>query len=361
MKYTDAAIYYLTGTGNSYRVATWLAETGRSAGAAMTLCSVDRGHQVIDLPRGPKSLLAIVTPTHGFTAPWYIIRFALNLPAGAGTHVVIIPTRGGTKVGSLFLPGFQGTCGYLLALILTLKGYKLRGVIGIDMPSNWTSLHWGINKTNSAAIIARGKNKAIRFIEQIFTGRTYFGGLIELFLGLLILPVSFGYLLYGRFFLAKLLFATNHCTGCRLCVENCPVGAIKMYGGKPYWTFNCESCMRCMNFCPVRAIEASHPLVVAMIYITSFPAAAYLLNHLVFSFPALQIVTNPVVKFIVEYSYFLLSITITYLLFMLANRIPIISRVFSLTTLTHYFRRYHEPDTKLRDINRNLPKRNQSN
>jgi len=31
-------------------------------------------------------------------------------------------------------------------------------------------------------------------------------------------------------------------------------------------------------------------------------------------------------------------------------RVPLINRLFTVTTLTHYYRRYHEPDTTLNDL-----------
>ena len=51
--------------------------------------------------------------------------------------------------------------------------------------------------------------------------------------------------------------------GCGLCVENCPNGALRLWGSdpaRPYWTYSCESCMRCMGYCPEQAVEAGHSL-----------------------------------------------------------------------------------------------------
>lgn len=64
--------------------------------------------------------MGLFLPTQGFTAPWVMIRFALSLPAGEGTNAFVSVTRGGTKIGNSPMPGFEGTAGYLLALILKL-------------------------------------------------------------------------------------------------------------------------------------------------------------------------------------------------------------------------------------------------
>ena len=169
------------------------------------------------------------------------------------------------------MPGFEGTAAYLLALILKFKGYKVRGVIGVDMPLNWTALVPGFSEKTAENMNDRQKPKMITFINAILNGEKKFGvwSFVSLFLGLLILPFSLGYLLIARYFLSKLFFATSACNGCGLCAEYCPANAIEMRGKttvRPYWTFKCESCMRCMNFCPNQAIEASHLLAVGFYY-----------------------------------------------------------------------------------------------
>ena len=82
-----------------------------------------------ELDPGPQTLMGVLSPAHGFTAPWSVIRFVLGLCSGRGTHAFVCFTRAGTRLGPLFLPGLDGTAGYLVALILALKGYAVRGVI----------------------------------------------------------------------------------------------------------------------------------------------------------------------------------------------------------------------------------------
>lgn len=342
-----ASIYYMSGTGNSLRIASWLGDLAREQGMTGDVHSIDRKYQPPTGTWGRDHLMGLTFPTHGFTTPWPILRFALSLPQGRGTNVLIIPTRAGTKFGRVYLPGMQGTAGYLLALIMVLKGYRVRGVFGIDMPSNWTALHWGLSEANASAIIERAQKKVTSLATVIFAGGQVWRGAIELLLGLGLAPVSLGYLLYGRFQLAKLFFASEACNGCRLCAENCPVGAIKMHGRKPYWTYKCESCMRCMNFCPPRAIEVSLPLAVGLTYIAGLPVVDYLLNRMDNAIPVLN--SGPSL-FIMQYIYFLTSIFLVYLFFTLINRIPLVSKVFKVFTLTQFYRRYHEPKTKISDF-----------
>ncbi|KJR44696.1 Ferredoxin [Desulfosporosinus sp. I2] len=260
-------------------------------------------------------------------------------------------TRAGTRIATIPFPGLEGTAGYLIALILILKGYIVRGVMGLDMPSNWMSLHWGLNSTNSKFIIDRAKVKADSFLTNILEEKKVFRGILSLLFGLMLSPISLAYLVIGRFFLSKLFFASGSCTGCGLCAKSCPVKAIKMVGNKksrPYWTFACESCMRCMGYCPNKAVEVSYSFAIVLYFVGTLPVSFYVLNGLS------NIITIEhyvfLVKALLDYIYILVSFFVAYLILSWLIKIPLINKLCTYTTFTHFYRRYHEPDTSLKDI-----------
>jgi len=380
--------YYFSGTGNSYRLAVWTARAASARGATTRVAPVRAVAGLKEGALGPGRILALFTPTHGFIAPWPVIRFALLAPFGRGTHAVVVASRAGLKWGRLFIPGLDGTAAYLPALILALKGYRVRGAIGIDMPSNWMAVHSGLKPVSVATIVERARAKTGRFIGRILDGRIFFGSWISLPAGLLLFPISLAYLLYGRFGLAKLFFASNRCDGCGLCARRCPEEAIRMYqspwragarpaaGGTPlsnaptaprpertgvrlagdgnplfsapaalapYWTWRCESCMRCMAYCPREAVEVSHSLSVIMgVLTTIFPSVLVIL--------LLGKRIPPAVLAIASYAAYLAVTFSLYAVFAAAIRIPAINTVFKWTTFTPLFRRYHEPDTNVNEM-----------
>ena len=116
----------------------------------------------------------------------------------------------------------------IIGLILALKGYSVRGNLGLDMPSNWIAAHPGFGEASARAIIGRAEKRSGGFFGRVLAGSRSFNGLISFLAGLVVFPVSAAYLVLGRFFLAKLFFASNRCTGCEHCARNCPVGAIQM-------------------------------------------------------------------------------------------------------------------------------------
>jgi NAD-dependent dihydropyrimidine dehydrogenase PreA subunit len=151
--------------------------------------------------------------------------------------------------------------------------------------------------------------------------------------------------------LAKLFFANNNCNGGGLCARNCSYGGVKMKGlenPRPYWTYKCESCMRCMAYCPEKAIEAGHSWAAILYFVSSTDAFINLLTLLT---PyARGIITNPWLGRPLKYAYLLASMAAAYWLFSLLLRVPFINHIFTYTTFTHIFRRYHEPETKASDL-----------
>ena len=85
-----------SGTGNTLRVAEQLAEAARSRGAVAHVLS---STSAVEARPHSRRLLGLLAPTHGFTAPWPIIKVALTPPWVRGTDVFVLVTRGGMRAG----------------------------------------------------------------------------------------------------------------------------------------------------------------------------------------------------------------------------------------------------------------------
>ena len=119
---------------------------------------------------------------------------------------------------------------------------------------------------------------------------------------------------------------------------------------KPYWTYHCENCLRCMGYCKKSAIEAGHSWAVILYFITSIPAIRILFQRLDNSNNFYTFIDAYWFHALLEAFYFIPSIFISYFIFWCLNQIPIMNRFFTLTTLTHYYRRFHEPKTRLKNL-----------
>lgn len=343
--YTKIIGFFMTGTGNSYKVANWFL---RSVGNIKTELHQIKEKQA-GFSFGKDNLLIFSYPTHGFTAPWLIIKHVFRLPKGNGTHAVVLPTRAGTRVLGVSLPGMEGTAGYLIALLLLLRGYKIKGVAAIDMPSNWTAVHWGLSAENIQVISANGEAKVKKLAASIMSGHSVYSGFIPLALGILLARISFMYLIIAQLVLAKLFFASDTCTGCSLCQKICPKQSIKMIGGKPYWTYSCDSCMACMNYCPQAAIQVSPLTVFLFSYVLSFPVTSWITGKL--DYILSSNIPLPI-QFAIQYSYTLISVALICWLLHHILRIKPVAALLASLSHTKYLRRYKAPGVSLKDIHR---------
>jgi len=353
--YKKLQLFYQSGTGNSYRVAVWMAEAARQTGMSAELIPIHQANPREAIPDDPQILIGFVSPTHGFIAPWCMLKFLARLPVRKNVPAFYLATRGRLKFGRVLVPGLAAAAVWFSALILALKGFRLVGVESIDMPSNWMTLHSAQKPESIRAIIDRSQPRVTRFIFRLLSGgRNWFTlrNIVELLFAIVLFPVSIVYLLFGKTFMAKIYFANRSCNSCGLCAKNCPQQAIRMVGRKnpkPFWTFRCESCMRCMGFCPQKAIEAHQPYVIIFCFCILLPFLDTLQTWFAGWFPAIPVLF-PVTFAIVYFLIYLAAVAVAYLIYFGLTLIPFVNRIMSWTTLTHVYRRYREPDTKLSDL-----------
>ncbi len=348
-------IYYLSGTGNTRRVSEWIREEAEFRGVYSRAIPIEHAYPARQLAKDPGILLGIGMPTHGFTIPWMMLRFLMHLPTGMNRKAFVFATRAGAKYGPIpgYPPGIAGSSLFIASLVLWMKGYRVRWMKSINMPSNWLSLHSGLRSDIVKTIILKAKRQTYDFAKNIFYDKqmlVHYNTAWELTWGILLSWISAAYLLLGRFFLAKIFFANIHCNGCGLCERHCPTGSIYMIGvrnPRPYWSLTCESCMRCMAYCPQSAIEAGHSWGILLYFIVTVPLYIYLVNLVTEFIPGIhQNITETlsVGIFILQYFLFLF---LSYWVFFILTRIPIVNVLFTYTTPTRFYRRYHEPQTSI--------------
>ncbi len=344
--YTKITGFFMTGTGNSYQVAKWFLESVQQVSTELIQIK-ESNHG--DISIGAHDLLVFSYPTHGFTAPWLMIKYIFRLPQSNGVHAVLLPTRAGTRMFGLTLPGMEGTAGYLIALLLWFKGYKVKGVAAVDMPSNWTAVHWGLSEENVRIIFANAAVKVTKLAAAITAGQSVYRGFLPLCLGLLLARISLMYLIIVQLVLAKLFFASNTCTGCGLCQRLCPKNSIVMVGRKPRWTYSCDSCMACMNFCPQQSIQVSPLTVFLFAYIVSLPVTFWLTGWIGYD---VMSIAPGIMIFLIQYIYTLGSVAFICWLLQHILRSKPVAALLAAVSHTKYFRRYQAPGVSLKDIHR---------
>ena len=171
LPYQKLTIYYFSGTGNARNVAYWINQIAQEYDLTSEIVDISKLSNRKNLKVSKNELIGFCCPTHGFNFPPIMFHFILRFPRAKGNKCFIINTRAGMKMGKLFLPGLSGMAQYFTAIILWLKGFKIKATYPVDLPSNWISFHPGIKENTVKSIYTKRKNQVETFTQDLFKGK----------------------------------------------------------------------------------------------------------------------------------------------------------------------------------------------
>ncbi len=105
-----------------------------------------------------------------------------------------------------------------------------------------------------------------------------------------------------------------------------------------------------MGYCPKKAVEAGHSLAILQYYLITTLVTAKLISWLTTSTGFSIAVNNYWLKTLLESVYYIPALFLSYWIFWVLIRIPAVNAIFSVTTLTYYYKRFHEPGTRIKDL-----------
>lgn len=351
--YDNLLLIYYSGTGNSKRASEWIEQEATNKGMKTHISSYNQFDPEDIAAFKGRTLIGFFSATHGFNMPHSMLRFILNFNLLRGSDIFVGNTRAGMKLWKIFMPGLSGIALYFPAMILSLKGYKVKAMYPVDLPSNWISLHPGLRSKIVNSMVNHYECLTRRFASNIFIGRKVFlKSFAMLPLDLLVAPVAFAYYFAGRFILAKTFIANNKCNNCGLCIEQCPTKSIILEGNRPFWKMTCESCMKCMNYCPERAIETAHLLVFLLVFLLTTlvnPWVSHKVADMVNVWLDNSWLANEVLKFVFQWSVWIVSFLTGYKLLHYLMGFPKINMIITYTSLTYwkFWRRYKIPKLRI--------------
>ena len=141
--YQQAVFYVMSGTGNTYRVSRWIEEIVNRDKTEVKVVMIEDADFNNDFNQSTDLLMGLLFPTHGFMPPWSMIKFLFRMPKRKHVPAICVATRGALRIGSLHIPGAAGLATFLAAFLMFLKGYHIRAIFSLDMPSNFINFHWG--------------------------------------------------------------------------------------------------------------------------------------------------------------------------------------------------------------------------
>jgi len=237
-------IFYFSATGNSQYVAQCVAEAA--------------GERLIALPEAVKSRsyhydvsaekrIGFVVPVYYYGLPSILNFFLekLQLEGYSEQYVFVVLTCGGST----------GDAAGQLHKLLKKKGITLSAQFAVPMVDNYIPL----SKLDAPEKIEKILDEAEEFIDEARRAVRAMGfGDYNRCQGLTpAVKTATVYRAYARGRSTKpFVVSAEACTGCGLCREQCPCGAIEMEEGKPLWVKEqCVLCLGCLHRCPAQAIH----------------------------------------------------------------------------------------------------------
>ncbi len=108
--------------------------------------------------------------------------------------------------------------------------------------------------------------------------------------------------------------------------------------------------MRCMGYCKKKAVEAGHSWIFLLSFIMAVPALTNITMGLTNAIGSFLGIENYWLMLLIEALYYIPALFLSYWIFWMLIRIPGVNTVFSVTTLTHYFKRFHDPETRVKSL-----------
>lgn len=244
----DAAVFYFSGTGNTWWVAEELCRQLTGKGFNSRTYSIENVTAAKAASLIAESdLVGFGYPIYGSDIPQIMKDFISELHCYPGKDALVFCSQ--------WL--WSGDGAALGASVLAEKGFAVKWGEHFLMPNNVTVSVVRLPYTNDPARLAAVRQKAAgrvnRLVDHIAVGKPYRHG--------------FNYLAFVLGCLQRIPYRrvypglknhigidTNLCIKCDECVRLCPVGNFHDTDGEVRIKGNCILCLRCYNFCPVAAV-----------------------------------------------------------------------------------------------------------
>ena len=275
-----AMVYWFSGTGNSWLIASRIASGLDKGGVGTEMRPIEEmskrrprlaasrewfqasdGDTTAGIPIGADGLDVFCFPVFSFTAPGMVDRFLSRLPVAIGRRAAVVATMGGD--------GYEGRTLRRASRMLKESGRKVELTAAIEMPEAFVQAYPATPPEEAAARTEQGLLEADRIAADLLAGRASIrpprpAGIAATY------PLSALFKSVARRLLGLMWSASPACTACGSCAAHCPAQTIRMAARRPHWGPSCEACQRCANICPVGAIRISIPkllLIIAPVFL----------------------------------------------------------------------------------------------
>ena len=232
-------IVYFTGTGNSRYAAEYLAH--RLGDRCVDLFHFIRDGVAPDLVSHRPWVF--VCPTYGWQLP-RVVAQCIRSGRFAGCRDAYFVMTCGSDVGNP-VPKNRALCAE--------KRLVYRGTLPVVMPENYIALFNAPRPAQARRILTAAGPVLEKAALTIAARRDFPVLKTNLLDAVKSGPVNAAF--YRFQVKAKAFTVSQACIACGKCVALCPLGNIRLQGGRPIWSDRCTHCMACICGCPAKAIE----------------------------------------------------------------------------------------------------------
>ena len=237
-------LFYFSGTGNSFHVASKLAEKLNEKLVSIAEC-MKSGKFDFDLARN--EVMGIVSPVYFWNTPSIVCDFLEKLQIrGYDCNFTFVCFTCGGSIG---------VADKKISSILRKKMPRVSATYSVTMPDNYVILFDLLTKAEKIpGILEAAEIKIAKIADKI--KRREPSILLATRSLTPHLNTYSNYPIYQMARTTRPFRANGNCIGCGLCAERCPCGAIEMKGGRPSWIKSkCTQCLSCLHRCPVSAVQ----------------------------------------------------------------------------------------------------------
>ena len=236
-------IFYFSATGNSKYVAQRVA-----ASTGDTLISLHDAvrNRCYHYDVGAEERIGFVVPTYYYGLPSILNFFMekLQLSGYEEQYVYLVLT----------CESSTGDAAGQMGRLLKKKDITLSAQFAVPMVGNYVPM----GKLEKPEVMEKQLEAAEEYIDEARRAirSKGFGDYNRCQGAIPAVTTAAAYQLYMRGRSTKPFVVTDECTGCGLCQQVCPCGAITMTDGKPEWVKpQCVRCLGCLHRCPSQAIH----------------------------------------------------------------------------------------------------------
>lgn len=236
----DRIIYCFSGTGNSLRTATRIAEEIGGAEVVSVRCapeSVSAEHA---------SVIGFVCPVYEWDMPGAMKEFVRALKINPNAYIFMIATY----------IAIHGRCFETMAGLLSEKGARLQYGRPLRCVASQCIAYPPFPPEK--LMLPRMEKKIKVICEELRARKTRayppMSALTRKLYPKLMTPYMEIEHEYDKGF-----YTDDRCIGCATCARVCPTQNITMEDKRPVWNHRCHGCNACVSYCPTKAIQFKTP------------------------------------------------------------------------------------------------------